>query len=397
MDIISEETENICTNFNKLYSCLHCFDPEYIDRKIKKYHKEGFFMMNLFCLFMKYLEANPKYIMDKLEDKYDKELIFTKKSSGIKIYSMKYKNINNIFLIKFWEKENTFINESLISITTINKVRKKLLNFSIIYGITKNYEYENKKYFVSFYEYIDGISLNEFMKNASEKDLDCIILQVIYALAYVHKNYCFVHNDLHTKNIIIKELDKEYNIPYYDKDDKLFYIKSKYLPVIIDFEGSCVKYKDKIISLQHDMKGTIIINGSFDMYDVLYFLRCITYVLDENNKNMNRKYRNILKKYTNDNLFRSFDIRERLVAASKIKNKQWMKNSTYDFIDFLKNELDFEETTYYVKDNIKNEENKGIENYLEIPKDDKFIDSLSEFAEKINDEDIKNYVKSIKN
>ncbi len=404
--IIYEETGNICKNFNKLYSCLHCFDPDYIDGKIKKYHKEGFFMMNLFCLFMKYLEANPKYIMDKLEEIYDKELIFTKYDKKVKIYSMNYKklNIDKIFLIKFWVNDivsiDEFYNESLVSITAINKVRKKLLNFSTIYGIIEDFEYENKKYLVSFYEYIDGKPLSKFIRSSSEKDLDCIILQVIYALAYVHKNYGFVHNDLHGENILIKELDKEYNIPYYDKDDKLFYIKSKYLPIIIDFELSCVKYKKNIISLQDDRRGELIINGSCDMYDTILFIVYTLFYI-KNNENlrskMYEKYMDILKKFTNNSISLKFnDIRTEIVKKyNNNNNSQWINVSTYEFIDFLKEEFIFRETNYNVKDNIKNVENvaKGIEEYLEIPKNKKFNDILNEFADKIGDKDIKEYIR----
>lgn len=91
-------------------------------------------------------------------------------------------------------------------------------------------------------EKYDG-TLYELMKtyNESEKHL-AWLTQVIFALAYAQRNFGFVHNDLHSNNVMYTKTEKEYL--YYAWNGIFYKVPTYgYLIKIIDFERAVMSVK----------------------------------------------------------------------------------------------------------------------------------------------------------
>jgi thiamine kinase-like enzyme len=85
-------------------------------------------------------------------------------------------------------------------------------------------------------EYIPGKELKEY---ANSDDLDNILEQIFLTLKIAYKKYSFCHNDLHSGNIIIREL-QELTIVNYNG----IKIETKFIPQIIDYGKSLLMIKN---------------------------------------------------------------------------------------------------------------------------------------------------------
>lgn len=86
-------------------------------------------------------------------------------------------------------------------------------------------------------EYIPGKELKEY---ANSDDLDNILEQIFLTLKIAYKKYSFCHNDLHSGNIIIRELQELTIIDYNG-----IKIETKFIPQIIDYGKSLLMIKNE--------------------------------------------------------------------------------------------------------------------------------------------------------
>src|SRR5699024_1716601 len=100
----------------------------------------------------------------------------------------------------------------------------------------------NKRNVVNYiiYEKINGIVLSEFIIDKDEEVILNILTQLILALGVAYEKYEFTHYDLHSNNIIVRELDEEVEIKY-TIEGKDYFVVTKYIPTIIDYGRSFIR------------------------------------------------------------------------------------------------------------------------------------------------------------
>lgn len=160
--------------------------------------------------------------------------IFKNSSVEIEKYQINDFNIILKSLINY-KKLMENIHETFIGLSCINEIIRKIPNFSYIFGI------DNKNRLIT--EYIHGETLLEYIKS-DKFDLNeffFILSQICLALQVAQDYCCFVHYDLTPWNIIIQKLDTEVDVDYII-DNKIITIKTKIIPIIIDYGKSHVVY-----------------------------------------------------------------------------------------------------------------------------------------------------------
>jgi hypothetical protein len=135
---------------------------------------------------------------------------------------------------------------------TLNELKGEINNFC--------YTFESLRPEKGFLiEHIAGKPLAHFiLKRSSENDKKylAIFLQIFIALYVAFTRFGFVHNDLHSGNVMIVDLGKEEEIVYPIRLlNKTYCIRTRYFPVIIDYGLSQKFSGGKIIiddMVQHD-------------------------------------------------------------------------------------------------------------------------------------------------
>lgn len=98
-------------------------------------------------------------------------------------------------------------------------------------------------------EFIKGPTLQVFLKTCTLKSYLEIIFSLLCALIIAQTNYGFVHHDLKPWNIMVNILPEPIVIEYYlrygqDHQEVVYKIKTKYIPIIIDYGKSHVIYNN---------------------------------------------------------------------------------------------------------------------------------------------------------
>ena len=157
-------------------------------------------------------------------------------------------------------KKIEFIHEAFIGKYVVNNLLKVCPNFVFTLGyrdepyISYNYsdygsrEASSVKENTVLQEYIKGPTFQEFLKNCSIKSYLEVILSLSCALIIAQTRYGFVHHDLKPWNIIINILPEPVIIEYFLRtdggQDVVYKIKTKYIPIIIDYGKSHVVYEN---------------------------------------------------------------------------------------------------------------------------------------------------------
>ena len=148
---------------------------------------------------------------------------------------------------------------------TLNNLRGEINNFCYTFQTNTP-----KKTFLI--EHIDGSTLYDEMVRDNIHDdhfnddnddkrekYHSIFLQVFLALHIAFGRFGFVHNDLHSGNIIITTFPEERWVDYPVRlINKTFRVKTKYFPTIIDYGLSQVI----------DEKGKVVMDQDFSVYDL---------------------------------------------------------------------------------------------------------------------------------
>ena len=120
------------------------------------------------------------------------------------------------------------------------------------------------------FERINGVIFSKFieMDQIPDKEIVTVICRVLLALQRAYELIGFTHYDLHLNNIIVTETNIG-DIISTKKDNYKFNIY--YIPVIIDFEFSTIRIKDRTIGISGiELKG--IYNSSNPSTDIHMFL-----------------------------------------------------------------------------------------------------------------------------
>lgn len=186
----------------------------------------------------------------------------TKSAHGYVIFSdfIKVKNKIVIKTPKTNEEIRNMLFEYYIGSRFINKLRNKTPNFMYTYGIfmcnplintnktvgddkvsmsSVNFcNDDNKNNIYLLFEKIDGSNLHEYiMEIKTEQDLDNLInsiIQIIISLDIAQKEGQYVHNDLHSENVMLRKIKTpiEYN---YIVGKSKYKMKLNYIATIIDY------------------------------------------------------------------------------------------------------------------------------------------------------------------
>lgn len=150
--------------------------------------------------------------MDKVNTRFEiKEIPIGKGAFG-EVYLGKDKLTNKAKAIKIMKTVDEKIYENEVNI--LKKIAKKHC-FRHVICLTDYFIY--KKQLVLVTDKIEGISLNEFLKNKLEKslnkeDIKYIIYQLVYALRYIHEDLDIAHLDIKPANIMIDPTTLELSI-----------------------------------------------------------------------------------------------------------------------------------------------------------------------------------------
>jgi hypothetical protein len=164
---------------------------------------------------------------------------------------------------KTFDKDTTGRYEYLVG-QALNLLRGEINNFCYTFKAPLK---DVKKSFLI--EHVDGSTLSDEMKrdNIDDDHFDdekrekyhSIFLQVFLALHIAFGRFGFVHNDLHTSNILITTFPTERWVDYPVRlINKTFRVKTKYFPTIIDYGLSQVI----------DEKGNVVMDQDFSIYDL---------------------------------------------------------------------------------------------------------------------------------
>ena len=121
---------------------------------------------------------------------------------------------------------------------------------------------------------INGITLKQYIESPqfSIGNFLSIIIQLCLALEMAQEHFCFVHNDLTPWNIMIRTYDESQTINYLI-GNKGFVIKSKIIPIIIDYGKSHVVYNNNHHGFINPFKAStaqdIIILLNTSVYEIL--------------------------------------------------------------------------------------------------------------------------------
>ena len=176
--------------------------------------------------------------------------------SILKIYYITIKDISIPILVKYITnnvEDYQYKNEYYISMYGVNELRSMIPNFSYCF-----YQIPEAKQVQTVFEYIDGMTLYDYFQQKKKMetfDLETegqlflsIIFQIVCSLEIAQQTLHFTHFDLHEKNIILRRTNGKTKLLYniFGKNYRLDW--TKYIATLIDFEYSCIRKKDYIIS-----------------------------------------------------------------------------------------------------------------------------------------------------
>lgn len=176
------------------------------------------------------------------------QTIFKSKTTKVILYQVGAKYIIAKQTINPMKKVE-FIHEAFIGKRVMNNMLRSCPNF--VFTINYRDGLINRsgvKEATVLQEYVQGPTLQEFLKDCSFKAYLEIILSLSCALFTAQTQCGFVHCDLKPWNVVVNILSEPIVVDYYIKNeggvDLNYKIKTKYIPVIIDFGKSHVIFNN---------------------------------------------------------------------------------------------------------------------------------------------------------
>ena len=138
-------------------------------------------------------------------------------------------------------------------------------------------------------EFVDSGDIADFLNNKTDEMSDteltellrAMIFQVIYTLAVLQERFKFMHNDLHTGNVLIqsvKNIKKNEVIEYTFKGQKYFVPRLPFIPKLWDFDFATTFDSDEFenIKVVKDTYRNYGIRPEFNpSYDLHFFLQSL--------------------------------------------------------------------------------------------------------------------------
>jgi serine/threonine protein kinase len=167
------------------------------------------------------------------------------------------------------KKMKEHVHESFIGITAVNRLLENIPNFAYTFG---TYDTGNTKKLIT--EFIPGQTLFEYINSEKFRfiELRSILFQLTLALHMAQCEHGFIHNDVTPWNVIIYRPPALTTIDYRLESGKVITIKSKAIPVLIDFG------KSKIVrnGVHHDL---LIPNQKSSIHDIVTMILTTVKVL----------------------------------------------------------------------------------------------------------------------
>jgi tRNA A-37 threonylcarbamoyl transferase component Bud32 len=157
------------------------------------------------------------------------------------------------------KKMKEYIHEAFIGTMAVNKLLENIPNFAYTFG---TYKTGDTKKLIT--EFIPGQTLFEYINSDKFKfsEFRIIMMQLTLALQMAQREHGFIHNDVTPWNIIIYRPTSVTTIDYLVDNDRVVTIKSKVIPVLIDFGKSKIIHND----VHHDF---LIPNQKSLIHDIL--------------------------------------------------------------------------------------------------------------------------------
>jgi archaellum component FlaC len=178
--------------------------------------------------------------------------------------SLRNKIPNFAFMMGFFKCSPPYIDNSSYAFNGTNNERKALTYCqNDVDGNQVNYLiYENVSNSVTLQSFIEkGCTFQQFLN---------VFIQIILALDLAYTELDFTHYDLHTENVLVRELPEEILICY-RSDGMQKYLKTKYVATIIDYGRSHIKFEGKDFGDAFFEAGTYP-NLSYPMNDIYKLL-----------------------------------------------------------------------------------------------------------------------------
>jgi serine/threonine protein kinase len=212
-------------------------------------------LIELTCLFDIDVFTNNQTIIKSLISQ--KEYIGHGEYGSVSSIVMK----NRKFALKTNIDKHRCLREAYVSTLVNTVIEKNIPQFVYFFGLMN----KNK---VLVYEFIEGKTVENFVipEGRGEEKILGIILEIICALSVAQTQIQFIHNDLNSGNLIIREGDsKTYEFKVHDKK---ITITCPYLTKIIDY-GFARVYKD-FESVNNTVHPEILDSPRYDTCRLLY-------------------------------------------------------------------------------------------------------------------------------
>ena len=174
------------------------------------------------------------------------DIIFSNKSKTVIV--QKYRLAGFSFITKvstYSMKQQENIHEAYIGTKVINDIIKYIPNFAYVFG-KFDCKKENVKNVVIM-EHISGQTFDKWLQSDkfNMKDYIFILIQISMALEIAQIKGGFVHYDLTPWNIIIQETSVPISFDYMFNRTNIFRVKTRIIPVIIDYGKSHVIFNNQ--------------------------------------------------------------------------------------------------------------------------------------------------------
>lgn len=336
-------------------------------------------------------ETNSQIVNSLIEKKKlpkNKKQISSSKSNGI-VYSASLEGIPVILKTSNITKDFSDVEHEWRIGSVLNRMRTLVPNFVYTYG-----KFSDGTHDYTVLEDLKGISLFNYLYMDKIKDFGEFIditLQILLALELAQREFHFTHFDLHCNNVMLLELNEpmEYSVMM---DTYIYKVKTRLVPVIIDYGFSTVFIDDEVISENNRVKNaeggyTVTDSGKnieesgilpfmvqgIDMYRFL--TSCIKYM---KNGDFKRRILSFFGLYNKDDPY-SINL-ENLQDTQKefVKRVVWSKAGNYTPLDMI---------TYiwehiYSGGKIRRETRNIYVDVSNLNRDDNFLDGIEECINK---------------
>ena len=236
--------------------------------KIENYINKNYYNVNLMNL-LNYLFDLVLYMPISIKKVFPKTEFLSGSGEYGEVELADFKSSDNLFVLKSSKKggdaNSALFHEYFIGCKGTNFLRKYTPNFAYVIGAFKCVNSSNHIDYI-IYEYVKGKSVRN---SIAEMDFETFLKYfTMLLLSYMQAmKVKFTHYDLHTENVILKETTNSY-VAYKDDKNNDIYIKSDFLPTIIDFGMSHIVY-DNIHFGDYDY--SLKTRPFYDFYKFLMF------------------------------------------------------------------------------------------------------------------------------